>query len=874
MSETARCDCRRPRRCYVDLGVWLLFERPPATAGSRCHLYVSLAAAVPDVGFMNENLHPLRVLKFGGTSLADAASMVRVVDIVADASGDARCVVVVSAMGGVTDALAGAVEAAAAGDRGYELALEGVFRRHDEAAAELGGDAEVIAALAGWTEDLRDLLHGISLVRECTARTLDSVLGVGELVSSTLLAAAFRQAGVAAAACDARTLLTTDDTFGDARVLLDVSRVRVRDHFGSAEPLQVVTGFIAATAAGEATTLGRGGSDYTASLLGAMLGADRVEIWTDVDGIMSADPRIVPEAFSLESLSFDELLELSHFGAKVVHPSSVHPARERGVPLLIRNTLRPAFPGTWVGAPGALPATRPVRGISSIRQVALLQLEGDGMVGVPGIAERLFRALARDRVSVVLISQASSEHSICFAVDPASLDSVCRAVNDEFALEREVGLIDELVVELDRSVVAVVGEGMRDTPGIAGRLFSVLGERGLNVRVIAQGSSELNISLVVDGPDMESAVRALHRAFFTSFASQARVYVAGIGGVGRALLRQLADVRGTAAESGVSLEVVGLAGSRWCRVDEEGIPEEDWGPPHDDHEGNGQDLVNAALSGPGPLRIFVDCTADAGLPDRYAELLDAGVAVVAANKRAFSRSYDLYQQIRTPRPEGARAYLETTVGAGLPVLGTLEKLVETGDRIVSIEGVLSGTLGFLLDEVMKGRPFSEAVRDARGLGYTEPDPRDDLSGTDVLRKLVILARESGRVLEPEDVRFEALLPGEDWKDLSVDEFMEWLPTADEHFDALRAKAGSSGTRLCHLASLDDDGVRVRLVEIDGSHPCHELRGTDNLVAIRTDRYKRPLVIRGAGAGHEVTAAGVLADIMRASRARPPRRTET
>ena len=810
----------------------------------------------------------LRVLKFGGTSLADVDRIRGVVDIVRAASGQGRCVVVASAMGGVTASLTRAAEMAARGDEGYASLVHDTVRRQEECISGLvrAEDREdVQAAMQCWTKDLRDLLQGVFLVRECTNRTMDSILSYGELVSSRLVACGLRSASMDAEACDSRALLVTDDTFGQARIDWDTSAGRVRDYFDGDDGVQVVTGFIAATREGETTTLGRGGSDYTAALLGAMLGAERVELWTDVDGVMSADPTLVPDAFSLEALSYDELLELSHFGAKVVYAPSVHPAKEHGIPLLIRNTLRPEFEGTRVGSDEVPARDRLVRGISCIRRVALARLEGDGMVGVPGIAERLFRALARSQVNVILISQASSEHSICFALDPESLPPTRKSIEEEFRLELDVGLIDQLVVDNDRSVVAAVGEGMRDTPGIAGRVFSVLGDLGVNIHAIAQGSSELNISLVVELEDVGRAVRGLHAAFFAPPHTEVQLYLAGVGGVGRALLEQLARVApALLAERGIALRLVGLARSGKCVLSPRGISADAWEPALEVGEGNGGDLVDAALADVARLRVFVDVTADDVLPESYRALLDAGVTVVAANKRGFSGPYPEYWSVRELRPLRPRAYLETTVGAGLPVLRTVEDLRATGDRIVSIEGVLSGSLSFLFNEVMKGKRFSEAVQEARARGYTEPDPRDDLSGQDVLRKLVILARESGRSLEAADVQLEPILPGEGWDELSVKDFMARLPEVDEYFDARRTRAHASGARLCHLASTEDGAAKIWVAEVEASHPCHGLGGADNLVAIRTERYPDPLVIRGAGAGHEVTAAGVLGDIMRAT----------
>ena len=812
---------------------------------------------------------PLHVLKFGGTSLASAERIGRVGQIVTRANEDARVVVVVSAVGGVTNDLTDASALAAQGDEAYLAVLDRVIASHDELLASLVAEQDrerVQAAYRAWAEELEDRLHGISLVRECTARTLDAVLAFGELVSSALLAATLRKSGMDAEACDARALIVTDDAFGSARVDREATAERVRGHFAATDTMQVVTGFIASSPDGETTTLGRGGSDYTAALLGADLSADRLEIWTDVDGVMSADPRLVPQAFPLAELSYEELMELSHFGAKVVFPPSVHPARERRIPLVIRNTFNVEFDGTHVGEDAAAATAGPVRGISSINDVALLRLEGDGMVGVPGVAARLFQALARDEISVILISQASSEHSICFAVSPASVARARKSVEDEFSLERTVGIIEDLIVEEDLSIIAAVGEAMRDTPGIAGRLFSVLGECGVNVHAIAQGSSELNISVVVAKSDEVRALQALHDAFFQPRASTARVFLAGVGNVGAALLTQIEEMADRCDKrGGTVLRLVGVASSRRGLLDGSGVPIADWQRQLEGSDRPADAVIEQALEPTRGPRIFVDCTASEEVSARYEELLASGAAVVAANKRAFSGSMARYRALTNPAAGGVRAYFETTVGAGLPVLRTISDLVATGDEIVSVEGVFSGTLGFVLGEVMAGQSFSEALAEARARGYTEPDPREDLSGQDVVRKLLIVARVAGMVIEPTDVSVELLLPGDGWQDGGIDAFMAKTRGVDETIAQRRASAIEQGRHLCFLGSVSREGATVGLTAVGPEHPCFGLRGTDNVVIIRTARYPTPVVVRGAGAGPEVTAAGVLADILAAVR---------
>lgn len=821
----------------------------------------------------------MKILKFGGSSVATPEAVGAVTEIVAAASRRGEVAVVVSAFGGVTDALLSAAAAAVTDGEAYREPLAAIEARHRQAAETLTPAAERSAAAAFLDTtlgELRDLLHGVALLREASRRTLDSISSYGERLSAYLVASALRGAGLEAAFCDARRLIVTGPEFGDAQVDLEMTYERVRRHFEGERALQVVTGFIAATPEGETTTLGRGGSDSTAALLGAALEAEAVELWTDVDGVMSADPRQVPAAAPIAELSYDELMELSHFGAKVVYPPSIHPARQRGVPLVIKNTFNPSFPGTRVGGERSSGGTdggeSPLRGISSISRVALLRLEGDGMVGVPGIAMRLFGALAREGVSVILISQASSEHSICFAVTPDAVPAAEHSLEREFYLERRAGLIDPLVVERDLAVVAAVGSGMRERPGIAGRLFGVLGVHGVNVRAIAQGSSERNVSLVVAAGDETRALNAIHDAFFFPGLRPVEIWLAGVGRVGGALLAQLARRRDDLeAETGVRLRLAGLAASRQVLVAPEGLD------PSSATErlrgaskasSSGVDgLVDRLLAQRRPRRVFVDCTAGDEAPACYGRLLEAGVAVATANKRGLSGPLAAYRRLLGGRSwrAGRPFFYEATVGAGLPVVSTLEDLMATGDRLLRFDGVLSGTLAFLVDRLHAGVPLSSAVSQAHELGYTEPDPREDLRGTDVGRKLLILARLAGLELEPEEVAVEPFLPGEGGVfEGDLERFWRRLPELDAAFARRVEEAEEAGRRLCYVASLADGRARVALEAVPSEHPCGGVRGSDNLVALTTERYREsPLVVRGPGAGPEVTAAGVFADILRA-----------
>jgi bifunctional aspartokinase / homoserine dehydrogenase 1 len=822
----------------------------------------------------------MKILKFGGTSVGDATRIRRVAELVQDElrADDPRSVaVVVSALGGVTDLLLHAARGSVTDREGALQSVDEIVRRHrqvldDLAPAERRQELEAIVARS--LDELRQIVQGVSLIGECTPRTLDLVLAHGERLSAPLVAGALRARGVPAEPCDARALIVTDRAFGGARVDFARTDARLRKHFAAAAELQVVTGFVATSRDGETTTLGRGGSDYTASILGAALGAEEIVIFTDVDGVMSADPRKVADAFPLPEMTFEELMELSHFGAKVVYPPTVQPARRAGIPLSIRNTLRPEAPGTRVvearGAPagGARPA--PVTGIASIPHTALLRLEGDGMIGVPGIAGRLFAALARREVNVILITQASSEHSICFAVSPEQAAGARAAAEEEFALELQAGLLRPLVVEDDLAIVAVVGEGMRERPGLAARLFRVLGRRGLNVRAIAQGSSERNISVVLARDDEGAALRAVHDAFFRAHDGALEVVVAGCGGVGAEILRQIAELSDRPGRP--RLVVAGVLDSRHMALDHRGVA-----PPPDPHRpgawrehlekiGEPADLERVAdwLSSATGLRAFVDATASPGPAAILPRLLASGCLVALANKLPLVGPLEEHRRLLAARRSYHRGlYAEATVGAGLPIVRTLESLLAAGDRLLSLEGVFSGTLAYLAGEIRRGTPFSVAVRAAYDAGYTEPDPREDLAGLDAARKLLILARLAGWQLELDDVAIEPLIDDPELAGLPLEDFWRRLPALDERIaERQRAAAAGSG-RLVSLARLDERGARLGLVAVPPEHPCAALTGTNNLFVFTTERYRSaPLVIVGPGAGAEVTAAAVVADLLR------------
>ncbi len=819
----------------------------------------------------------MRVLKFGGTSVATVESLGRVLDIVSQAvteskadGGDGRVVVVVSAMGGVTNQLIAAMGRGAKRDDSYQQVWADLQARHMESAAALAGDGteELQQSLGQSFADLKDLLHGTYLLREASPRTRDGILAYGERLSAALVAAILRARGMAAEAVDARRMILTDDHFGRAQVDFTASYERIRQVLSEIDGVAVVTGFTGATAEGQTTTLGRGGSDYTAALLGAALKASAVELWTDVDGVMSADPRWVEGAFPQHQMSYAELMELSHFGAKVVYPPTIHPARSHNIPLLIKNTFAPEAPGTRVVEKSA-DNPFPIRGIASINHVAMMRLEGDGMVGVPGIAGRLFGALARHDVSVILISQSSSEHSICFAVAPEDAAPAESAVAKEFELEHRLGIIDPLVVEDEQSVVAAVGEQMRQHPGIAGHLFSVLGRQGISVKAISQGSSELNISLVVDRPHEKKALGSIHQAFFAPRRRRLALALMGPGRVGSELLSQVQSAAPSLLiQEDLEVVVVGIANSRRMLMDRRGIDLNAWQPllaeaPALDLR-SWQDFLTHGDGN--DLTVLADCTASDTPGGLYLSLLEADCGVVGANKRPFSGPYEHFSALwETSRRGRGALFLEATVGAGLPVLGTLEDLRRTGDRIRRIDGILSGTVNAVLEMLHDGLTFSAAVRQAHEHGLTEPHPWDDLSGGDVARKLCILSRLSGRRVEMDELRVEPVMADRGWQAMDIETFWQDLGAVDDDFQALVAKAKADDCRLRYVARSSDNGSSVSLLAVAADHPAHGLAGADNLIAFTSERYREtPLVVRGPGAGTQVTAAGVFADALRAA----------
>lgn len=812
-----------------------------------------------------------KIHKFGGTSLADADCFRRVADILLKLD-DTRQGVVVSAMGGMTDALLNLTQQAEQDDGGYETGLEAIGDRYATAARELLDVDALVPILDAWSkdaQDIKDVLNAAALVRSAPQRSRDVVAGYGEIWSARLLAAFLGQQDPKRGGTwlDAREIIVVRETELGPTVLWDMSQanfdgVLPADYSGIA----VMTGFIASDDEGLQTTLGRNGSDYSAAILAALSQASELSIWTDVDGVMSADPRRVPEARVIDQLTYSEAMELAYFGAKVIHPQTLGPVIDNKIPLRIRNSRNPEHPGSRIAAEPA--DADPIKGITAIGGMVLVNLEGAGMIGVPGTAERLFQALHAAGVSVTLISQASSEHSICVAVPANAADVAREVVSEAFEEELKSGQIQSVDLSAVQSIVAVVGDGMAGRPGVAARFFGTLGRAGINVSAIAQGSSERNISAVVASDDATRALRAAHSGFYLS-AKTLSIGLIGPGTVGGVLLDQIrARADKLASDFGLDLRVRAIARSRSMLLGDRRIPLKGW----EDEFERGADSLNfdafEAHVNPDhlPHAVIIDCTASEDIAAKYGDWLRKGIHVVTPNKKAFSESWDQYQELRDKARAGSSHFLyETTVGAALPVISTLRDLVNTGDSVRSVQGIFSGTLAYLFNVYDGERPFSEIVREARDSGYTEPDPRDDLSGMDVARKLTILARELGQKIELADIPVENLIPPA-LREGSVDEFLERLPEYDDTIMARYESAAAKGRKLRYVARLNADGsASIGLEAVGAAHPFANINLTDNIVQFETDRYSdNPLVVQGPGAGPEVTAGGVFSDLLRLS----------
>ncbi len=811
----------------------------------------------------------MKILKFGGTSVGSPESLILVAGVIKSFLDKKEDIVVVcSAMNGITNLIVKASHLAEEGNDEYLQVTKEIENRHAFSIRELLNtrlQSKALANLKFTINELEEILYGVSLVKELSVRTLDLLLSFGEQLSVPLITAYLQQEKTDAVAVDSRQFIFTNNNFGKATVNYPVTNIKIQEFFKKFKGTAIVTGFIATGENKETTTLGRGGSDYTAAIIGAALMASEIQIWTDVDGVMTTDPRVVKNAFSLPYLSYLEAMEMSHFGAKVIYPPSLQPAFNQHIPLRIKNTFNPSFQGTLVGL-NPQSSGRLIKGISSIKAVALISLTGSGMVGIPGVSSRLFGVLAMNNISIILITQASSEHSICLAIEPNDSKTALKCIKSEFEIEIERGKIDVPVIDNNKSIIAIIGENMQNTPGISSKLFSALGKNGINTTAIAQGSSEVNLSVVIDDKDLSKSLNAVHQAFFSSEVKTLNVFMVGVGLIGSTLLEQIkAQHKYLLQERLLEINVIALSNTKKMLFDPKGIGTENW--ENVLHESGAkadlQQFVEKLIAMNLPNSIFVDNTSNDAIPQYYQQILSNSISVVTPNKLANSGRFSDYQKLRKEAfLHGVKFLYETNVGAGLPVINTMTDLKNSGDKILKIEGVLSGTLSYIFNNFVNDAKFSDVVLEAKESGFTEPDPRDDLNGMDVARKILILARESGLAMEPEDVEVENILPASCLSAKSIDSFFAELQKSNNHFEQLKNNAVADNKKLRFVASLSEGKAKVSLMAVDNEHPFYSLSGSDNIIAFTTKRYfNRPLVIKGPGAGAEVTAAGVFSEII-------------
>ena len=807
------------------------------------------------------------VLKFGGSSVANANNIKIVADILLSYPNH-PIVVVVSALGGITDQLLLIGDKASIGDESYKEILTSVEQRHLDTARKLlpvTNQSASLSKVKQYCNEMEDLCEGIFRLQELSYRTKDKLVAFGELLSSQLLEAYLQSQQANVTWLDSRALIKTDSHFGNAAVIeKDTHELIEKAVMGLPATIYVAPGFIASNSQGFTTTLGRGGSDYTAAIYAAALKANVLEIWTDVSGIMTADPRWVPNARPINQISYQEAMELSHFGAKIIYPPTIQPVMKLKIPVWVKNTFAAQDAGTLIENQET-DSSEKIRGISSINKITLLSLEGSGMVGIPGFSKRFFEALAQQQINVILITQSSSEHSICVAVQSMDAEKAREACDVAFETEIASGKVEPLVVEAEHAIVALVGDKMKSHPGISGQMFSALGRNGINIRAIAQGSSERNISAVIANKDVKKALNVLHESFFESVKKQLNIFITGCGNVGSKLLGQIATQQSWLSQHlNLQLRVVGLANSRKMVIAEDAIDLTNWKEIL-----NAGDIMDLELYQQGIISrnlrnsVFVDVTANADVAASYPRLLSKSISVVACNKIAASSDYNNYQKLKSLAREFNASYLfETNVGAGLPVISSLNDLIKSGDNVHRIDAVLSGTLNYVFNHYNGQKLFADVVRDAQNEGYTEPDPRLDLGGTDVMRKILILAREAGYEMNMEDIENNGFLPESCFKG-SVEDFYTEMAKHEAHFKDLYDAAHEQDCKLKFVASFKDGKASVGLQQIPTWHDFYHLYGKDNIVLYFTMRYpEQPLAVKGAGAGADVTASGVFADIIR------------
>ncbi len=805
----------------------------------------------------------MKVLKFGGTSVGSVKSILSLKKIVEAEARTQPVVVVVSALGGITDKLIATSQLALKGDDKWREEFDAMVTRHHQMIDTIITDDKKRVDLFNKVDQLFDQLksiyYGVFLIHDLSKKTEDTIVSYGERLSSNIVATMIK----GGKRMNSRDFIRTEKKNGKHRLAVDLTNELVREAFKEMPDVAVVPGFISRDKdTSETTNLGRGGSDYTAAIIAAALDAEVLEIWTDVDGFMTADPRVIKTAYTINELSYIEAMELCNFGAKVIYPPTIYPVCVKNIPIKVKNTFNPEHPGTLI-KDHIENDQKPIKGISSIKGTTLITVTGLSMVGVIGVNRRIFTTLANKGISVFMVSQASSENSTSIGVRDEDAADAVEVLNAEFAKEIETGAMFPMHAESGLATIAIVGENMKHTPGIAGKLFGTLGRSGISVIACAQGASETNISFVVDGQFLRKSLNVLHDSFFLSEYKVLNLFICGVGTVGGKLIEQIRSQYETLMQrNGLKLNVVGIASSKAGVYSRDGIDLDNYRELLKEPEAQGKSLKDEVLGMNIFNSVFVDCTASKDIASLYQTFLEHNISVIAANKIAASSDYENYMRLKkTARNRGVWFRYETNVGAGLPIIGTINDLRNSGDKILKIEAVLSGTLNFIFNEIAADVPFSETVRRAKEQGYSEPDPRIDLSGTDVIRKLVILTREAGYQVEQADVEKNLFVPNEYFEG-SVDDFWKKLPQLDADFEARRKKLEANGKRWRFVATMEDGKTNVALKEVDDNHPFYRLEGSNNIVLLTTERYKEyPMLIQGYGAGASVTAAGVFANIM-------------
>ncbi len=809
------------------------------------------------------------VLKFGGTSVGSAQNINKVIAILEQKSKQDKLVCVVSAVGGITDKLLKAGALAQSKNETYLSVFKEIKMIHINIIDELipNKSDSISEHLESKFNGLKSLLDGIYLINELTPKTTDKLVSYGELLSSYVITRTMQSRFLDTELKNSQEMIVTNSNFTKAEVNYKHTNENITNYFKSVrQQITIVPGFISKSNLGEITTLGRGGSDFTAAIVAAALKVTQLEIWTDVSGMYTANPKLVKQAYPIETLSYQEAMELSHFGAKVLYPPTVQPVLDLNIPIHIKNTMEPEAVGTIISQKTNGNSTA-AKGISNISNIALLTLQGSGMVGIPGFSKRLFETLANDKINIILITQSSSEHSICFGIDESDAERAQSSVDNTFENEISLRKIDPINVEKDLSIIALVGDRMKNHQGISGRMFSSLGKNNINVRAIAQGASERNISAVITQSDVKKALNTLHEAFFEGDFKQLNIFITGVGNVGEKLVEQIKQQRKYLKENlKLNIRVIGLSNSRTMIFDDSGLSMKDWKEQLNQGEkaslqGFMDQIKNFNLRN----SIFVDVTANEDVSNLYAAYLKQNIAVIACNKIACSSSFENYSELKYLSKKFSVPFLfETNVGAGLPIIDTLNHLIASGDKITAIQAVLSGSLNFVFNNFDDTTKFHDVVKQAQAEGYTEPDPRIDLSGVDVARKILILARESGTEMNLEDIDNESFLTKANLDSNSVDAFYKTLITEENHFQKLYASAKANDSQLKYVAEFKDGKAKVGLKEISQGHPFYNLKGKDNIVMFYTQRYpEQPMIIKGAGAGADVTASGLFADIIRA-----------